>query len=72
MNKLEQYFVNRWFKRIKPIILIKDKKTDKTLDMLDLIYFVDKVIVLHNGVFTYKSSNGKERETSYKNLNKHL
>jgi len=34
--------------------------------MLDLIPSEDRVFVMHNGAFEYKSTNGKEREEHYK------
>ena len=58
--------VKNWFIKHKPIILIKDKKTGKTLDMLDLIPSEDKILVMHNGAFEYKSTNGKERAEYFK------
>jgi len=60
--------VFEWFKEVKPIILIKDKDTHKTIDMLDLIYFKDRITCLHNGKFEYKSVNGKERVNHIKTL----
>jgi hypothetical protein len=54
-----------YFRKVKPIILIKDKKTHKTLDMLDLVPMSDKVCCVHNGVFEYVSTNAKEREKHF-------
>jgi hypothetical protein len=62
--------VENWFKKHKPIILIKDKKTGKTIDMLDLFAMEDRVYVMHNGAFEYKSTNGKERAEYFKTLKK--
>jgi hypothetical protein len=53
--------VEDWFKEVKPIILIKDKETDKTIDMLDLVFCGDRIACFHNGKFEYKSTNGKDR-----------
>jgi hypothetical protein len=62
--------VQNWFIKHKPIILIKDKKTGKTLDMLDLIPNEDRIFVMHNGAFEYKSTNGKERAEHFKEVKK--
>lgn len=67
---IKEYFVKKWFKEVMPIILIKDRKTDKTLDMLDLLYFGDRILCSHNGKFKYKSTNGKEREVYLKGVQK--
>ena len=68
---IKEYFVKKWFKKVIPIILIKDKNTGKTIDMLELFYFGDRIACTHNGKFEYKSTNGKERKDYLISLKEH-